>query len=314
MKSSFLFFLAIVLVTGLLVAGCTDQGSISTEENTVNVEESNSKDQQSVNEDKKTITFGMPNWPGVTVKTHVVKNLLEEKGYDVKILTIADPGLIYTSMAKNNGIDVLLGGWLPSTQKPYWDKYHDKLELVNINLNSTWLGLGVPDYVYDAGIHSIADLKGNASKFNGKILALEAGNGMTIASEKSIEEYGLDDFSVLVSSTPAMLAGVKRAEGRGDYVVFCAWEPHYMMEDYRIKKLEDPKKLFGQNEDVVYTVARKGFGDEYPKVYKFLQNFEVSISDQNDWIKQYGREERDPDEVAEEWIQANPEKVNSWNL
>ncbi|MEA2035618.1 MAG: glycine betaine ABC transporter substrate-binding protein [Euryarchaeota archaeon] len=312
-KIGVLLMASIILITGLFAAGCTDQGVTNVTDNS----QISTGEESSVNtepQSSEAIVFGMPNWPGVTVKTHVVKNILESEGYDVEILTIADPGLIYTSMAKDNGIDVLLGGWLPTTQKPYWDKYKDDLELVNININSTWLGLGVPDYVYNAGIHSIADLKGNASKFEGRIVTLEAGNGMTIAAEKSIKEYGLKDFEVLVSSTPAMLAEVKRAESREDWIVFCAWEPHYMMTDYHVKKLNDPNKLFGDNEDVVYTVARKEFSKDYPKVYKFLKEFQVPVEAQNYWIGEYGRNERDPDEVAKEWINNNQALIQSWDL
>ncbi len=293
-KHLILLLSSLVITACLFTAGCTD--TIAQEQETNPAE---------------TIVFGTPNWPGVTVKTHVVKNILESNGYDVEIMSIADPGLIYTAMAERGDVDVLLGGWLPATQKPYWDKYGDKLELVNINVNETWLGLGVPGYVYDAGIHSIPDLKGNAEKFDGRIVTLEAGNGMTIAAEKSIEAYGLDGFEVQISSTPAMLAEVQRAEGRGDWIVFCAWEPHYMMLDYDIKKLEDPQAFFGNNDDVVYTVTRKDFKDDFPWVYEFLKNFQVSPDVQSVWIGDFSAND-DPDDVAKEWIQNNPDLVESW--
>lgn len=288
---------SLLVLLACLAAGCTGQQEESGPE-TVPQEE---------------IVFGKPNWPGVTVKTHVAKNILEEKGYNVRIVSIADPGLIYAAMADDKPtVDVLLGAWLPATQRPYWIKYNHSLEKININLNQTWLGLGVPGYVYDAGIHSIPDLKGHADEFKGRIVTLEAGNGMTIASEEAIKIYDLDGFKVQTSSTPAMLAEVTRAEKKNEWIVFNAWEPHYMMLDYDIHKLEDPENLFGGGDEVVYTVARKDFKDDYPWVYEFLQEFQIDVDSQSNWIKEYGKLERDPSVVAQEWIDAHPDVVASW--
>ncbi|UUX91228.1 glycine betaine ABC transporter substrate-binding protein [Methanoplanus endosymbiosus] len=307
-KSALYFLTSLILAACLLSAGCTDGTATVQEQEPGAVETVGA----TPGTDKEKIALGMPNWPGVTVKTHVVKNILESEGYDVEIVTRTDPGLIYTSMAEGDDVDVLLGAWLPTTQKPYWDKYQDKLELISINVNETWLGLGVPDYVYEAGIHSIPDLKDYADEFGGDIVTLEAGNGMTIASENSIKEYGLEGFTTQISNTSAMLDEVMKAEQSGDWIVFCAWEPHYMMNDYKVKKLEDPKALFGNNEDVVYTVARKDFGDDYPWVYQFLKKFQIPVEEQSLWIAEYGKNERDPDDVAKEWIENNPGLVQSW--
>ena len=59
-------------------------------------------------------------------------------------------------------------------------------------------------------------------------------------------------------------------------------------------------------------LARGDFGDDYPWVYQFLKKFQVPVEEQNKWIGEYGKNGRNPDDVAEEWIENNPELVQSW--
>lgn len=104
---------------------------------------------------KTELTLGMPPWPGVTVKSEVVKQILEEMGYSVSVQA-SDAGVVYTSLA-NSDIDATLAGWLPSTHADYWDEHKGSLEIAGINVTTTWLGLGVPNYV-DERVQSLEDL------------------------------------------------------------------------------------------------------------------------------------------------------------
>lgn len=104
---------------------------------------------------KETISIGIPPWPGATVKSEVVRQLLQEMGYTVEVSEL-DIGVLYTALA-NEEIDVNLAGWLPSTHASYWEEHGETLEIAGVNVTTTWLGLGVPAYV-DEDIRSIEDL------------------------------------------------------------------------------------------------------------------------------------------------------------
>lgn len=105
---------------------------------------------------RDTVTLGLPPWPGATVKSHVVKQLLEKIGYTVELEEL-DAGVLYTSLADQQ-LDATVAGWLPTTHEQYWNKYGDQLEIAGVNVTKTWLGLGVPEYVHE-DIQSLSDLK-----------------------------------------------------------------------------------------------------------------------------------------------------------
>jgi glycine betaine/proline transport system substrate-binding protein len=104
---------------------------------------------------KEKIVIGIPPWPGVTVKSRVVKKLLEEMGYTVEIKEV-DVGIVYTGLADKQ-IDATLAGWLPNTHAEYWEEKSGQLEIAGVNITNTWLGLAVPNYVHES-IQSIEDL------------------------------------------------------------------------------------------------------------------------------------------------------------
>jgi len=268
-----------------------------------------SSDDDSDTEKKGTVSFALPPWPGVTVKTEVVKQILEEKGYTIEKNTL-DAGIVYAEMAEGN-IDVLLAGWLPVTHQDYWALYGDSLEQVNINIPSTWLGIAVPTYVYEQGVTSIYDLETYADEFDNRIVGIEPGAGIMASTTTAIDVYGLDSITLQSSSTPAMMAEVDSSINDEEWIAFTIWEPHSAFARFDVQKLEDPEEVYGGG-DVVYTIAREGFSEDFPEVYAFLQNFAVDPDDQSGWILRYSDEGVDPEVVASEWIEENRDLVDSW--
>ncbi|MFO8016059.1 MAG: glycine betaine ABC transporter substrate-binding protein [Candidatus Woesearchaeota archaeon] len=310
-KNTVPVFLALFAV--LLLAGCQAQTGDTADETIVGGEtagdEADDSGSVETGSDKGTISFGLPPWPGVTVKTAVVKQILEEKGYTVESNEL-DAGIVYASLAQGD-LDVLLAGWLPVTHKDYWEQHGDNLEKVRVNVDETWLGLAVPTYVYEDGVTSINDLNENVDLFDGQIIGIEPGAGIMQSTEEVMDTYSLDDYELVSSSTPSMMAEVDASVRQEEPVVFTIWEPHSAFAKFDIKKLDDPEEIYGGG-DVVYTITRDGFSDEYPEVYSFLENFEVTPDTQSEWILEYSDKEREPEAVAEEWISNNQDKVNQW--
>ena len=133
--------------------------------------------------EQEKVKFGSVNWPGVTVKTHVVSEICQALGYETVINQLQVPA---TFKALSMGqLDVFMGTWLP-TQKNYVDPYleEDKMVLLTVNLSETKYKNAVPKYVWDAGVHSLADLDKPEfrDKFERKgdgtpeFYAIEAGN------------------------------------------------------------------------------------------------------------------------------------------
>lgn len=278
-----------VLALGMLV-GC-DKGTTNTESK----------------QTKGKLSIGYVNWADDIAMTNLVKAVLEDKmGYEVDMKQ-GEAGMVFTSLASGD-MDVFLDGWLPVTHKDYMDKYGKDLEKLDTNFENAKIGLVVPEYM---NINSIEELNEVKDKLDGQIIGIDPGAGIMKTTEKAIQEYGLD-LELLEGSGATMAAMLKKSEDEKKPIVVTGWKPHWKFARWDLKFLEDPKKVYGEAENI-YTITRKGFSKDMPEVTEFLNNFKV-----ND--KQLGslmgdiqdNSSKDPLEVAKEWIKKNEELVNSW--
>jgi len=262
---------------------------------------------------QKDLKFGFVEWPGVTQKTYVLKEILEQLGYNVEASTFTVPILIQG--LSTGDVDVFAGGWMV-TMAPMLDKHLESGDIVDVgtNIEECEYGPAVPSYVWDAGVHSIADLDKYAEKFDYKYYGIEPGNDGNEVMLRAVENdtYGLGDWTVLESSTSAMLTEAKKAREKGEWIVHSAWAPHWMNVEMDMKYLEDPEHIWGEEPERVDTLVRKGLPEDDPNVTKFLSNFKVASEIQSEWILEFDKKGRDPEAVAEEWVANNLDMVSEW--
>ncbi|WLW56343.1 ABC transporter permease/substrate binding protein [Streptomyces sp. YU58] len=252
----------------------------------------------------KKVTIGYIPWDEGVASTFLWKELLEERGYQVEAKQF-EAGPLYTSLASGS-VDFQTDAWLPTTHEQYWKQYGSKLDDLGSWYGPTSLELSVPSYM--KGIDSLADLKGKAATFGGKITGIEPSAGMmSLLKSKVLKEYGLDkEYKVVDSSTPAMLAELKRAYAKKAPIVVTLWSPHWAYSDYDLKKLKDPKGAWGKG-DGVHTVARKGFATENPVVAQWLKDFkldEKQLTGLESAINKAGKGRQQ--EAVRTWLKANP--------
>ncbi|GGV67843.1 ABC transporter permease/substrate binding protein [Streptomyces massasporeus] len=264
-------------------------------------------DGKNVGQGKK-ITIGYIPWDEGVASTFLWKEVLEQRGYEVEAKQF-DAGPLYTSLAQGD-IDFQTDAWLPTTHAQYWKKYGKQLDDLGAWYDKTSLELTVPAYM--KGIDSLADLKGKASQFGGKITGIESSAGeMALLKSKVLKEYGLDkEYEVVDSSTPAMLAELKRAYAQKKPIVTTLWSPHWAYNDYDLKKLKDPKGAWGEG-DGVHTLSRKGFAGDDPTVAKWLKNFKMSekqLTSLEAEINKAGKGNQQ--DAVRAWLKQNPGVVD----
>ncbi|GAC1326720.1 MAG: hypothetical protein NVS2B16_09840 [Chloroflexota bacterium] len=247
----------------------------------------------------KAITLGDIGWDEDVAANHVLKVLLEQKGFKVT-LKLADAGPLYQGVA-DGSLDAFLDTWLPKTQKLYWAKYQGKVvKLSPWYKGAANLGLAVPNYVK---AQSIADLRKFSSDFGGKIVGIEPGAGeMNVVQTKVIAGYGLH-YTVQSSSTAAMLSALQRALKRKQAVVVTLWKPHWAFSAYPIRYLKDPKGLMGGTEQLS-AIVRKGLQKDQPQAYKIIKKLsftEAQLGTLELQIKKNG-----PEAGARAWLSAHP--------
>ena len=80
-----------------------------------------------------------------------------------------------------------------------------------------------------------------------------------------------------------------------------------MFRNLDIKLIDDDRGYF--EESSVHVVVDKKLQEKAPDVYAFLENWSIDIGDVEEMIVEIEDEGRDPEEVAQEWIDNNQEKV-----
>ncbi|MBS3780805.1 MAG: glycine betaine ABC transporter substrate-binding protein, partial [Desulfovermiculus sp.] len=209
----------------------------------------------------KPIKIGWTAWSTAEANTKLIKEILENKmGYDVDLI-MSDIGIQYQGLSTGD-IDLMLMAWLPTTHQNYWKKFAGKLVDLGPIYTQARLGWAVPDYIPQDEINSISDLTDPdvADKLNKKITGIDPGAGLMQASEKAMEQYGLEDagYQLLSSSGAGMTAALSRAIKRDDWIVVTGWSPHWKFAKWDLRYLEDPKGLLGGKERI-HCLARKGF-------------------------------------------------------
>lgn len=314
-KSKFLLTLsALMLILSMMLVACggADSGENANEGSPAN--ENNTAVDQNDDElalGQRNLTLPYVAWARETISTFMLANLLEQVGYEVDVRQV-EAGPMFSSVA-NGSADFHTSAWLPATHAHYWEEYEDNLVKVNQVLDKAPLALTVPSYVTD--VNTMEDLKTNTAfgeAVNWTIIGIDGGAGIMENTRKAIEEYGLDNWNLVTSSETAMLAELKAAYEKEEPIIVPLWMPHWAFGDMDLKMLEDPKEIYGGEGDQIYTVARKGLEEDAPRAYKLLSQYYETYEMLDEMMPKVYVDERDPQEVVQEFIDNNPELVAEW--
>ncbi|MEU5147612.1 ABC transporter permease/substrate binding protein [Streptomyces yangpuensis] len=253
----------------------------------------------------RTVSIGYIPWDEGIASTFLWKELLERRGFKVDTRQL-EAGALYTGLA-GGGLDFQTDAWLPVTHAQYWEKYGNKLEDLGSWYGPTSIELAVPSYMKD--VRSLADLKGRAGQFKGRIIGIEPSAGaMALLKDKVMKEYGLEaEYQVVDGSTPGMLAELGRAYDKKEPVVTVLWSPHWAYSSYELTKLEDPRGVWGKG-DGIHTLARKGFAADEPEVAAWLRDFKLTeqqLTGLEARIQQTGKGKEQ--QAVRAWLQEHPE-------
>lgn len=264
--------------------------------------------------DDTVLDFGVPAWPGITVKTEIAQQLLAPLGYETRSHELGLQ-VIYQGL-ETGDIDVFLGAWMPAQTNMYTPREASgAITRVTNNIIGAQMTLVVPDYLYAQGIQSIADLDAHRERFDGKIHGFGAGSAASEVLHAAIDEdtWGLGDWQVMDTSVVGMLGAARSAIDREEPIVWVGWTPHWMNIELPLRYLDDSKNLFGENngETDVLTVLRSDYADAHPNLVDFFEQFTFDAEEQSWMIQEFSQKERDPETIASQWLQEHPERVEA---
>ena len=143
-----------------------------------------------------------------------------------------------------------------------------------------------------------------------KITGIDPGAGIMEASDKAIEDYELDEWTVTTGSGAAMTASLKKAYENEEPIIVTGWTPHWKFAKFDLKYLDDPKGSYGGEEEI-HTIGRKGLADDLPEAHTILSNFNWSEDDMGEVMIAIQDGEKE-DVAAQTWVDANEDKIAEW--
>lgn len=160
----------------------------------------------------------------------------------------------------------------------------------------------------NTGGNAAADSIGK--QVNYEIIGIDPGAGIMKATANAIDQYGLSNWKLIEGSGAAMTAMLDKAVKAKKPIIITGWTPHWMFAKYDLKYLDDPKKVYGEAEEI-HTLVRKGLKEDQPTAYEFLDRFEWTSDEMGEMMTAI-QDGQDPAEAAKAWADSHEDRVNSW--
>jgi glycine betaine/proline transport system substrate-binding protein len=84
-----------------------------------------------------------------------------------------------------------------------------------------------------------------------------------------------------------------------------------MFSRWDLKVLEDPNGVYGDAENI-HIYSRKGFEEDLPDAAELFKNFKFSDEVLSDLMGAIEDSDKDPLDVAKDWVINNEDQVNAW--
>lgn len=260
-----------------------------------------------------TIQIGWIPWEENIANTNLWAEILESEGYDVELNQL-EPGVVFDGVASGD-LDLFMDVWLPNTHSQYWEEYSEEVDDLGVWFEPATLELTVPQYVADdEGIETMNDLAENPELFDSEITGIEPGAGMMQTLQEDggvLDTYNMsEDWTVLESSTPAMISSLESAVESEEPIVVTLWSPHPAYGQWDLHRLEDPENAWGEPEEL-HSIASSSFEEDFPEVHGWIENFEIeeeALSELNAMVNQAD----DRRAAASEWMDDNEDVWQEW--
>ncbi|MGC0151248.1 glycine betaine ABC transporter substrate-binding protein [Chromobacterium vaccinii] len=155
--------------------------------------------------------------------------------------------------------DLLCSAWLPGSHGGYLAPIEDKVEKLAV-LYTPYALWGVPDYVPESAVASLADLARPeiAARMVKTIQGINPGAGISRFSREIVERYRLDQagYRFANGGLEDCVAAFEQAVARRDWAVVPLWQPQYLHWSHRIRELADPDGLLRGRDEATLLIRR----------------------------------------------------------
>lgn len=292
------------------------------------------------------VAIGVPSWTGAQAMAHLLGAVVEMRiGGEVEYVP-GNNATIFQAMDQGKGdIDVHPDVWLPN-QQSFTQKYVDEAGTVTLSSNPYEGNQGFcvsQDFgkansitdIADLGRPDVAALMDSDGNGKGEMWIGAPGWASANVNEVKTRDYGLLDFIDPVRAEESVkTARIKDSIAKGEGYAFYCYKPHAVWYMFDVQMLSEPTfdpekyKMVQPSDDPDWykksTVATKdalkdvqiawsnSLADRSPAIAEFFANFGVTADDVSNFAFEISGNGREPAEVAREWVEANPDRVDAW--
>ncbi|MBA2936882.1 glycine/betaine ABC transporter [Paenibacillus sp. CGMCC 1.16610] len=148
------------------------------------------------------------------------------------------------------------------------------------------------------------------SQVHHEIIGIDPGAGLMKQAAQAINDYDLKGWKLVEGSSAAMTAALDKAYKAKTPIIITGWTPHWMFAKYELKYLNDPKGVFGKDEQI-HTIVRNNLKKDAPSAYTMLDRFEWSPEEMA-VVMSAIIDGKKPEEAAVAWVKDNADKVDGW--
>ncbi|WP_170311653.1 glycine betaine ABC transporter substrate-binding protein [Vallitalea okinawensis] len=246
------------------------------------------------------IVIGCRSYPSSVASSYVLKEILEDQNYRVKVEN-KDENL-FESLGTNS-VNVSNSLWLYITDYNAFKSLGDKVIDLGPNSEHYSKGLLVPGYTT---IGDIGELDFYQHKTNGVIYCVIGFDYLYELTLKTLKKYELDYTIQMV--TEVQLENILSTSYEDEeWLVIAGYSPHYMLDEYDMRFLEDYKRSYGKPEEI-HTVVNTTFHQSNPEVASIIDAFYLYDWELNNLLNKLENEEEiHTEKVVERWLMDHPE-------
>ena len=292
------------------------------------------------------VKIGVPSWTGAQAIAHVLGEVVTSRIGGTVEFVPGNNATIFQAMDQGKGdIDVHPDVWLPN-QESFTKKYVDEAGTVTLSSNPYEGNQGFcvsKDFgeannitdIADLGRPDVAALMDSDGDGKGEMWIGAPGWASANVNEVKTRDYGLLDFIDPVRAEESVkTARIKDSITKGEGYAFYCYKPHAVWFMFDVQMLSEPeydpaKYVMVQPSDDpdwynnsmvaskdalknVQIAWSNSLVDRSPAIAEFFANFELTADDVSSFAYEISGQGRDPAEVAREWVEANPERVDAW--
>ncbi|MDG1182266.1 MAG: glycine betaine ABC transporter substrate-binding protein [Tateyamaria sp.] len=292
------------------------------------------------------VKIGVPSWTGAQAIAHLLGAVVEMRIGGTAEMVPGNNATIFQAMDQGKGdIDVHPDVWLPN-QESFTNKYVNEAGTVTLSSNPYEGNQGFcvsQDFsdansitdIADLGRPDVAALMDSDGNGQGEMWIGAPGWASANVNEVKVRDYGLLDFIDPIRAEESVkTARIKDSIAKGEGYAFYCYKPHAVWFMFDVKMLTEPKydpakytmiqpsddadwyaKSNVETKDALKQVQiawSNSLADRSPAIAEFFERFSLNADDVSNFAYEISGNGRDPAEVAREWVEANPDRVDAW--